>query len=108
MFPVSKLLFPDHGVFRVWWSERRLLSLDLFPQNGLARSGGNETEERGRWIERSAAKFGVGLQRDKEGVVCQKVEREGSRRIQYQRIREVETHHEVQGTAFSPPFRLYP
>jgi hypothetical protein len=71
VFSVSKFLFPDHGVFRVWWSERRLLSFDLFPQNGFARSGSDETKERRGWVERPAAKFGVGLQSNEEGVVCQ-------------------------------------
>ena len=71
VFPISKCLFADHHVFGVWWSERRLLRLDLFPQDGLAGSRSDESQEgRGR-VEGTAAEFGVGLQSNEEGVVCQ-------------------------------------
>ena len=71
VFPISKCLFADHHVFGVWWCEGRLLSLDLFPQNCLAGSCCDESQEgRGR-VEGSAAEFGVGLQSNEEGVVCQ-------------------------------------
>jgi len=76
LFPVSKCLFADHSVLRVWRSERGLLSFDLFFQNSFTGSRSDEAEEgRGR-VKRSAAEFGVGLQSNEEGVVCQKVERE--------------------------------
>ena len=76
VFPVSECLLADHRVFRVWRFERRLLCFDLFSQNCLTGSCGDEAEEGRGWIERSAAELGVGLQRDEEGVVCQSVERE--------------------------------
>jgi hypothetical protein len=71
VFTVSKFLFADHGVFRVWRSERGLLSFDLFPQNGFTGSRGDETENGRGWIEWPAAKFRVGLQSHEEGVVYQ-------------------------------------
>jgi hypothetical protein len=74
VFPLSKFLFADHSVFRVWRSERCLLGLDLFPQNGFSGGRGDEAEEGWGWIERPAAEFGVGLQSNEEGVVCQKAE----------------------------------
>ena len=74
MFPVSKFLFADHSVFRVWRSEGRLLGFDLFPQNGFSGGRSDEAEEGRGWIERPAAEFRVGLHSDEEGVVCQKVE----------------------------------
>lgn len=76
VFPVSECLFADHCVFRVWRFKRRLLSFDLFSQNNFAGSRSDEAEEGRGWIKRPAAEFGVGLQSNEEGVVCQKVERE--------------------------------
>jgi hypothetical protein len=72
VFPVSESLLADHRVFGVWRFERRLLRFDLFSQNSFTGSRSDEAEEgRGR-VERPAAEFGVGLQSDEEGVVCQR------------------------------------
>lgn len=76
VLPISKSLFADHNVFRVWRLERRLLSFDLFLQDSLTGSRSDEAEEGRRWVEGSAAELGVGLQSNEEGVVCQKAERE--------------------------------
>jgi hypothetical protein len=81
VFPVSKFLFADHGIFRVWRSETRLLGFKLFTQKGFTGSRSDEPEERGGRIEWPAAKFRVGLHPNEERVVCQKAEREGSRLV---------------------------
>ena len=73
VFALSECLFADHGVFRVWWFERHLLSFDMFSQCNFPGSRSDEAEEGRGWVERPAAEFGVGLQRNEERVVCQRV-----------------------------------
>ena len=48
------------------------MSLDLLGEN--SSGGGDETEERGRRVERASAELGVSLKADEVGVICREEE----------------------------------